>query len=105
IGIPRDLFLSFAILLKEHEETRIKPLDTAFRLFEACAPENTTLRDTLRPIVLQWIEVTEWFMRKAHDAGYVDADTDEQELVSHFELFETYLNALVRGFFNTVDEL
>jgi len=105
VVIGRDLFSEIATLVKDHEETRTKPLDTAIRLFEACAPENQRLRDTLRPIILQWLRVTDWFMSKAHDSGYVDGDTDENELVSQFELFETYLKALVRGFFTTLDDL
>jgi hypothetical protein len=105
IEVARDVFAEIAALVKDHEETRTKPLDTAVRLFEACAPENQRLRDTLRPIILQWLEVTGWFMSKAHDSGYVDGDIDEAELISQFELFETYLNALVRGFFSTLDEL
>jgi hypothetical protein len=105
VEVARDVFAEIAALVKDHEETRTKPLDTAIRLFEACAPENQRLRDTLRPIILQWLEVTSWFMSKAHDSGYVDGDIDEAELISQFELFETYLNALVRGFFSTLDEL
>ncbi len=105
IPIQRDLFLAIAGLLKENEEIGSKKLDTAYRLFETVAPENQTIRDTLRPNVDQWLEITEWFMKKTHDSGYVDADINDKELSANFELFETCLNALVRGFFNTVDEL
>jgi hypothetical protein len=105
IEVAREVFAEIAGLVKDHEETRTKPLDTAIRLFEACAPENQRIRDTLRPIILQWLRVTDWFMSKAHDSGYVDGDIDETELISQFELFETYLNAMVRGFFTTLDEL
>jgi hypothetical protein len=105
VEVARDVFAEIAALVRDHEETRTKPLDAAIRLFEACAPENQRLRDTLRPIILQWLNVTDWFMRKTHDSGLVDEDIDQIELISQFDLFETYLNALVSGFFTTLDEL
>jgi hypothetical protein len=105
VTFPRPLFLQIATLIKDHETTRTKPEDAAIRLFEACAPENQQLRDTLRPVVLQWLEVTDWFMRRAHDSGKVDADCDGNEFRRQFELFELALGALVRGFFATVEGL
>jgi hypothetical protein len=105
IAMPRHLFLLIARLVKDHVATRSKPEDAAFRLFEACAPENQQVRDTLRPVIQQWLEVTDWFMRRAHDSGRIGADCDEDELRGNFELFESILGALVRGFFATVDEL
>ena len=105
VTLPRPLFLQIAILIKDHETTRTKPEDAAIRLFEACAPENQQLRDSLRPVVLQWLEVTDWFMRKAHDSGKVDAECDGNEFRRQFELFELALGALVRGFFATVEGL
>lgn len=105
VTLPRHLFLRIATLIKDHETTRTKPEDAAIRLFEACAPENQQLRDTLRPVVLQWLEVTDWFMRRAHDSGRVDADCDRKEFHRQFELFELALGALARGFFATVEGL
>ncbi len=105
VTLPRHLFLKIVTLIKDHETTRTKPEDAAIRLFEACAPENQQLRDSLRPVVLQWLEVTDWFMRKAHDSGKVDADCDGNEFRRQFELFELALGALVRGFFATVEGL
>ncbi len=105
IQIPRDLFIKIATLIKDHETTRTKPEDTAIRLFEACAPENHQSRDTLRPVIIQWLEVTNWFEKRNHDSGRVDADCDSIELRRQFDLFESALGALVRSFFSTTDEL
>jgi hypothetical protein len=105
VTLPQHLFRKIAILIKDHETTRTKPEDAAIRLFEACAPENQQLRDTLRPVVLQWLEVTGWFMRRAHDSGKVDADCDGNEFRRQFELFELALGALAREFFATVEGL
>ena len=105
IMVPPQLFRLIAILVKDHVETREKPIDAAIKLFEGCAPENRQLRDALRPVVFQWLKVTEWFMKKAHDPGKIDARYDESELQRQFELFEMTLRALARGFFTTVEEL
>jgi hypothetical protein len=105
ISIPRPLFLLIARLVRDHVATRSKPEDSAFRLFEACVPENQQQRDALRPVIQQWLEVTDWFMRRAHDSGRIDADCNEDEIRRNFELFESILGALVRGFFAMVEEL
>ena len=103
--LPRHLFLQITTLIKDHESTRTKPEDTAFLLFEALAPENQQARDTLRPIVSQWLQVTEWFLKKAHDSGRPDSHYDGEEFRRQFELFEATLGSLVWSFFVATDEL
>jgi len=103
--IPRELLASIAELVKDHQETRRRPEEAAVRLFEGVAPENEEFRDALRPTVLQWLGVTEWFVGKAHDSGLHDAGIDPQEFRSQFERFELILGALVRGFYTTQREL
>jgi hypothetical protein len=105
ISIPRNLFLEVSRLVTDHKITRSKPLDTAVRLFEALAPENKTVRDTFRPIFSQWLNVTDWFVDRAHDSGKTDSMYDLPELETKFGLFETCLGALVRSFFSTIEEL
>jgi len=105
ISIPPRLYLKIAALTKDHADGREKPIETAFRLFGAIAPENQDLRDTLRPVVRQWIDVTEWFVKRVHDSGVRDSDVDITEFLKGFELFEATLGALVRGFFKTVEGL
>ena len=103
--LPRRLFLQIATLIKDHESARTKPEDAAFLLFEALAPENQQARDTLRPVVSQWLQVTKWFLKKAHDSGRPDSYYDEEEFRRQFELFESTLGSLVWSFFVTTDEL
>src|SRR5206468_3791317 len=105
IPIDRRVFIEVAGLIKDHLAARERPEETAIRLFEAIAPENRGLRDTLRPVIQQWLVVTNWFMARAHDSGQTDGDCDEGEFRAKFELFEAVLGALVRGFFSTVKEL
>ena len=105
ILVPSPLFRRIAGLLKDHAETRKKPLDAAIRLFEGRNPVNRRLSDTLRPIINQWLEVTDWFVRKVHVPNVSDTVIDQDELRKQFELFEVTLGALVRGFFTTVKDL
>ena len=83
--------------MKDHELTRAKPEEAAVRLFEALAPENQHLRDALRPVVLHWLETTDWFIKKAHDSGAIDAVYEGKELSDKFELFEASLGAGLAG--------
>lgn len=105
IVIERRVFLEIAGLIRDHVATREKAGDAAVRLFEGIAPENRQLRESLRPVVQQWLSVTEWFVGRAHDSGQTDSECNADELRRKFELFETILAALVRGFFSTVKEL
>ncbi len=105
IPIPRKLFQRISALIKEHNEAREKPIDSAKRLFSGTTQDNLDLGDSLRPVVNQWLTITDWFMRKVHDSGRVDNGIDAREFNKKFELFETSLGALLRGFFATVEEL
>ncbi len=105
VPIPRMLWNKMALLVKNHVEAREKPIEAATRLFEGIAPENKALRVTLRPIINQWDEVTKLFVKTVHDSGDRDSDTDGNEFLRNFEIFEMTLCALVRGFFKTVEGL
>ena len=105
IPLERSLYLEVAGLIREHEQTRSRPEDAARRLFENAVPEKQQFRETLRPILRQWLEITGWFVGRVHDSGAVDADCDEDCLREKFELFERALTALVRPFFSTLKEL
>jgi hypothetical protein len=105
ILVPRRLLQRISALIKEHNDAREKPIDAAKRLFSGITPENLDLGDSLRPVVNQWLTVTEWFVRKVHDSGRVDNDIDAEEFESKFEVFEISLGALLRGFFTTIEEL
>ncbi len=105
IPIERRVFMEVSRLVKDHVAARQRPEDAAIRLFEAIAPENLPLRDSLRPVVRQWLSITDWFVGRVHDSGQTDTDCDEKEFRAKFELFEATLAALVRGFFSTVEEL
>jgi hypothetical protein len=105
VSIPRHLFLLIAQVLNDHSLAREKPKEAATRLFEGCAPENKQIRETLGPIVHQWLDVTDWFVSKTHDSGHPDNDHDWKEIGDRFTLFETTLAALLGQFFSTIGGL
>ena len=105
VPIDPTLFVRIATLISKHRATREKPESTAIRLFESVAPENMQFRDTLRPVVRQWLQITGWFQKRTHVPLKPEHDYDADEFQQKFELFETTLAALVRAFFSTVEEL
>jgi len=67
--------------------------------------ELSEISEALRPVIDQWLNITDWFMRKAHDSGKADSDVDIREFRRQFDVFEATLGALLRGFFATIGEL
>lgn len=108
IPIPPDLYNELDLLVRDHEVTRQRPLDTARRLYEGLNPENIAqLGDSIRPVLLQWVEITKWFMARAHDSGKGkrDGDYDWGEIKEKFVLMELSLRSIVGAFFVAVREL
>ncbi len=105
IKIPPEIYRLIDDLIADHLNVPETRAQAAERFFEACAPENRDLRETLRPVVKNWMAVTDWFMDHTHDTGDTDAACDPQELSRKFELFESLLGSLIRGFFASLDDL
>ncbi len=113
IGNRLPDYISDAPSVRTHQydeklnEALSKVKDTASRLFGVDAPENKNIRHNLTPIASQWIEVISWFMVRAHDngKGRIEANNDEQEIRSKFELFELSLSGLTRNFYSNIKEL
>jgi hypothetical protein len=105
MAVPRAAATAVLKLFRDHELARVKPAETARRLFTSLAPENADAIETLEPVVQHWIEVTHWFMKRAHDDGRCDAECPRDELERQFALFEKTLMAIVRQFYTAVDEL
>jgi hypothetical protein len=108
IVVSKRMAKKIAALVDDHERARARPRDAAMRLFEGVAPRNQKYRDSVRPVVLQWMEVCNWFMERTHESGSRDADFDLGELRRNFELFESTLLAMSRAvsaFYENVEEL
>jgi hypothetical protein len=108
VVLPRKVARKIERSIADHDAARQRPQDAALKLFEGVAPSNQRFRDRLRPVLLQWMQVCQWFMERTHESGYTDADIDLPEFKKQFELFESTLLAIVRGvstFFDNTDEL
>jgi hypothetical protein len=105
VSVPRRLYEKVESLILDHEKTRNRRKDNVQRLFEEFFPGNVDRGGAIRPVIAQWINITKWFMRLAHDNGRSDMDQDGNVFEKQFELFETTLGALLREFFSTMDGL
>jgi hypothetical protein len=106
VEVPLAAIRCLVNLITDHDAARERPRDAARRLFEAISPGVTlTPKSALDVVIRQWLEVTDWFMHRAHDSGKADNDCDDAELRRQFELFELSLASLVRTFFATVESL
>ncbi|MGE5658869.1 MAG: hypothetical protein ACM37W_19910 [Actinomycetota bacterium] len=106
IPIPRQLFREFQQLLEKHHAVPIKNTEKALNFFKSCVPANEPLPNTLIPIAKHWWEITEWFMEKTHENCQTDvAERDDLDLCYKFELFESFLETIVKSFYNTTDIL
>lgn len=105
VTIPADVYERINGLIQKHNRAREKPLDSARRLFETLLPENAAARVNLLPQLDQWLETTHWFTGQAHDNNKRDDDYKWDDVLNRFELFETSLVSLIRGFFHTTESL
>lgn len=105
ITLPKIVFREIGKLIREHNDAREKPIDSAKRLFTGTTEEDVALENNLRPVLDQWLDVTKWFVKKAHDSGQVDGSVDPRLLQEKFEIFETTLGAILGSFFSTVKDL
>ena len=105
IPIPHKVFKKISALIKDHNDGRQRPVDKAKRLFLGPDRELSEISEAIRPVLDQWLSITDWFMRNAHDSGKTDNDVDIREFRRQFDIFEATLGALLRGFFATIGEL
>lgn len=105
VPIPYPVYKEVATLVRDHVRARETPREAAKRLFEAIDPNNRASEAVLRPRIENWINATEWFVQRAHDRGQTDGEMGAGELKERFEIFEHALSAMVRGFFETLEEL
>jgi len=106
IEIPREVFERIQKILKDHHETREKPIEAARRLFETIAPENKNLKHETLPIFEQWIQITRWFVSETNEGTATKNEEEaDVELIKRFQIFETALVSLVGKFFKTIGGL
>jgi hypothetical protein len=95
--LPGGLFRAISKLIQRHRQSRVTRPDQARKLFQACSAETDKNIQAIGPVIDQWMEVTEWFVKKAHDSGKTDADFDKtiviQKLPGSEELDEILAEA------------
>jgi len=99
--VPREVLVLVDKLVKKHREVKNRKEENARRLLIAIEPENEQMKSSLTPVVEKWIDVTEWFVDRAH----VGKAVDEDELVEHFETFEVVLGTFARYFYEGFEEI
>jgi hypothetical protein len=106
VSIHPALFLALSRLIGEHRAASKRPVEAAFRLFSAVAPENAQERSQLEPVLAEWQESRRWFAAHAHEPAPTSRhDVEQAELIRQFEQFERSLGALARAFYDTMAEL
>lgn len=95
VRISRGLFLHVSKIVRRHRARRGIKNEAAGRLFRSIAPENESLGDAVRPVVVHWEVVTDWFMRHTHDPRERLEEPTEEQLIGQFEEFEQSLIAIV----------
>ena len=99
--VTREVLVLVDKLVKKHREVKNRKEENARRLLISIEPENEQMRSSLTPVVEKWIDVTEWFVERAH----VGKAVDEDELVAHFETFEVVLGTFARHFYEGFEEI
>ncbi len=104
VRIPHNAYLLIQRLIEDHRRSRETPHAAARRLYQAIDPSNVD-EATLRPRITHWIQVTEWFVQRAHDRQRIDAEMGAAELQQRFDTFECALSAMLCTFFVAIGEL
>ena len=104
VSVPPNVFRHVQATVRDHRAGREKPQRAAERLWEGLG-SSAEDRTTIIPVINEWLEVTEWFVSRAHDRGEVDAHYERQEYEENFGRFERILIALVGGFYPVVEGL
>jgi hypothetical protein len=104
VHVPVKVFREVQVTLREHGEARERPEQAAVRLWEGLG-SSADDRSAIIPVINEWLEVTGWFQKHAHDRGQVDANYVRREYDENFGRFERILSALVSGFYPVVEGL
>jgi hypothetical protein len=88
-------------LVNGHIEVKGRKKHNAKQLLMALETENNKWEATLGPVVKLWVDETEWFVERAH----IGKAIDYEELIGHFERFESVLLSLKGYFYEGMDKI
>ena len=97
VRISEDLFRFISIFLDKYKRTRQTVWEKQKLLFKRLNKDKPV--EPILPIIKDWLNLTEWFVGKAHDSGRMDHDYDLEKFKRKFERFEDFLLAFANEFF------
>jgi len=104
-SIPGKLLLMIEQFFKKHQDVSLTKKEKAKALLLELAPESGGVEESLIPVIDHWLDITEWFVERAHESPSVDIQVDENTLVEKFGSFEQALRALVGLFYSGLEEI
>lgn len=105
IGIPYKLAETIGKLVDAHLAVREKNVDRAVRFFEYFMSPDQVGPDIIRAKANVWRDTVDWFVARTHLRVDDHADVPYDDLLSHFNAFESPLTSLFAGFYDTQDEI
>lgn len=103
IPVPLNVCKEIDQILDRYRNNNETYRSKMFRLFKSLQNRETS-EEILRPIVLHWIEVTEWFRKKVH-IGEKTSSIDIDKIKQKFIEFERMLYALQGNIYSGMDDL
>jgi len=103
IPINLGIYTKINQILSKFEENNEIYRDRVFRLFNSVSNSENS-EQVLRPTVLHWLEITDWFYKFVHP-GTKYKQVDKKELLRKFEYFENTLSILQGYIFRATKEL
>jgi len=104
VRISQAAVVAVSLLLKKHRDRQTNR-DIEDNLFAFVAEATHHDRTSLEPIVTEFHNTANWFMKRTHLPEEPVDLPEPAELVRKFEQFERITLSLVRSFFRTMDEL
>lgn len=101
VCVPQELYLAFAVLIRDHNSVPKTNLDRAARMYSELDGSQKTRDD---PAVKAWNELREWFVGITH-VTLQRRQIDEQELRSRVDRFEAVLSSMIGSFYGTMDDI
>lgn len=105
IAVPRDLIEQIRELIDAHLAVRETNADKARRFFEYFVSPERVGADVIGAKARQWRATIKWFVDRVHLRVDDPVVVTHDELLSHFDAFETPLASLFAGFYETLDKI
>lgn len=104
VSIPISVAMKILTLLDKNKNrrTQFNKFDDMFALLAGADEQE---RKLLQPIVKEFKDVADWFMKHTHLRNKAMPDVPQCEIEQKFEHFESLVCTLLKGFFETKDDI